>query len=210
MKSTDERLHEGMADPKYPVGGREDKISFLRSYAGCTREYAEKFYDDWWARQEVPTMSSGYEGYVSSDPLEDAELKNALYHVKPSDVSPHTVFTKSHRYMKYKIVEDLYTPDVLAKKVNALDFLQAEGQKIDAINPSHYTQGDIECIDAMEACSTDEEFIGHLRLTALKYLWRLNEKGDPVENARKAQWYVERLIAKLEAIEETRSDLDSI
>lgn len=193
MKSTDERLHEGMADPKYPVGGREDKISFLRSYAGCTREYAEKFYDDWWARQEVPTMSSGYEGYMSSDPLEDAELNNALYHVKPSDVSPHTVFTKSYRYMKYKIVEDLER-ELLT----------------DAINPSHYTQGDIECIDAMEACSTDEEFIGHLRLTALKYLWRLNEKGDPVENARKAQWYVERLIAKLEAIEETRSDLDSI
>ena len=193
MKSTDERLHAGMADPKYPVGGREDKISFLRSYAGCTREYAEKFYDDWWARQEVPTMSSGYEGYMSSDPLEDAELNNALYHVKPSDVSPHTVSTKSHRYMKYKIVEDLER-ELLT----------------DAINPSHYTQGYIEAIDAMEACSTDEEFIGHLRLTAIKYCWRLNDKGDPVENAKKAAWYIERLIAKLEAIEETRSDLEGL
>lgn len=206
----DERLRRAMELPGFPVGSFTDKVDFLCEHADCSRTYAADFYNNWQARQEVPTMSSGYEGYVSSDPLEDADLRNALYHVKPADASPHTVFTKSHRYMKYKIVEDLYTPDVLAKKVNALDFLQAEGQKIDAINPSHYTQGDIEAIDAMEACSTDEEFIGHLRLTALKYLWRLNEKGDPVENARKAQWYVERLIAKLEAIEETRSDLDSI
>lgn len=189
----DERLRRAMELPGFPVGSFTDKVDFLSEHADCSRTYAADFYNNWQARQEVPTMSSGYEGYVSSDPLEDADLSNALYHVKPADASPHTVFTKSHRYMKYKIVEDLER-ELLT----------------DAINPSHYTQGDIECIDAMEACSTDEEFIGHLRLTALKYLWRLNEKGDPVENARKAQWYVERLIARLEAIEETRSDLDSI
>lgn len=189
----DERLRRAMELPGFPVGSFTDKVDFLCEHADCSRTYAADFYNNWQARQEVPTMSSGYEGYVSSDPLEDADLSNALYHVKPADASPHTVFTKSHRYMKYKIVDDLER-ELLT----------------DAINPSHYTQGDIEAIDAMEACSTDEEFIGHLRLTALKYLWRLNEKGDPVENARKAQWYVERLIAKLEAIEETRSDLDSI
>ena len=193
MKSTDERLHDAMLDPEFGKGGYYDKVDFLRSYSGCDYHYAKKFYDDWWARQEVPTMSSGYEGYVSSDPLEDADLSNALYHVKPADASPHTVFTKSHRYMKYKIVDDLER-ELLT----------------DAINPSHYTQGDIEAIDAMEACSTDEEFIGHLRLTAIKYCWRLNDKGDPVENAKKAAWYIERLIAKLEAIEETRSDLEGL
>jgi len=192
MKSTDERLHEGMADPKYPVGGREDKISFLRSYAGCTREYAEKFYDDWWARQEVPTMSSGYEGYMSSDPLEDAEINNALYHVKPADVSPAGIARRA------EILTEMLRCD------------EEAGLFDDPINPSHYIQGDIECIDAMEACSTDEEFVGHLRLTAIKYLWRLNDKGDPVENARKAKWYVRQLIAKLEEIEETRSDLEGL
>ena len=198
MKSTDERLHEGMADPKYPVGGREDKISFLRSYAGCTREYAEKFYDDWWARQEVPTMSSGYEGYVSSDPLEDADLSNALYHVKPADASPDARGALNS------------TLGLVEERVQGESVYDCFKQTGDPINPSHYTQGYIEAIDAMEECSTDEEFVGHLRLTAMKYLWRLNDKGDPVENAQKAQWYIERLVDKLETIEETRSDLEGL
>jgi len=69
----------------------------------------------------------------------------------------------------------------------------------DPINPPHYAQGDIECIDAMRACSTREEYEGHLRLTALKYIWRLRDKGSAVENARKAQWYLARLVKSLEA-----------
>ncbi len=68
----------------------------------------------------------------------------------------------------------------------------------DPINPPHYRQSDIECIEAMRACASREEYEGHLRLTALKYLWRLRDKGDAVENARKAQWYLERLVESLE------------
>lgn len=67
----------------------------------------------------------------------------------------------------------------------------------DPINPPHYRQADIECIDAMRACSTREEYEGHLRLTAIKYLWRLRDKGDAAENARKAQWYLARLVESL-------------
>ena len=39
-------------------------------------------------------------------------------------------------------------------------------------NPDHYNQGDIECIDAIRAMLTDEEFIGYLRGNSLKYRWR--------------------------------------
>ena len=35
-------------------------------------------------------------------------------------------------------------------------------------NPDHYNQGDIECIDAIRAMLTDEEFIGYLRGNSLK------------------------------------------
>lgn len=70
-------------------------------------------------------------------------------------------------------------------------------------SPSHYTQsGTIECIEAMQACSTHEEFCGHLRLTAIKYLWRLNNKGSALENAQKAQWYIDRLCEELSDEEE--------
>lgn len=70
-----------------------------------------------------------------------------------------------------------------------------------AINPSHYKSDTIECIDAMKACSTPEEFRGHLKLTVLKYLWREDKKGDGdqarVENLEKAAWYLDRLVNDL-------------
>lgn len=72
-------------------------------------------------------------------------------------------------------------------------------QVIDMVlNPPHYNQGGIETIDYMKAYSTKEEFKGHLRLTAIKYLSRLNEKDDPLENAKKARWYIDELIKELE------------
>jgi hypothetical protein len=59
-------------------------------------------------------------------------------------------------------------------------------------HPEHYNQGDIECIDALEACSTKEEFLGWLRLTAIKYLWRAQEKGEQIQDLEKAKWYIDR------------------
>lgn len=65
----------------------------------------------------------------------------------------------------------------------------------DAVNhPSHYTSGGIETIDYMEAKSTVEEFCGHLRLTAIKYLSRAGLKDDEVQDYEKAAWYLDRLI----------------
>ena len=70
--------------------------------------------------------------------------------------------------------------------------------KKDNINPDHYKDGEIECIDAMESCATKEQFIGYLRLNAMKYLWRFGKKGDPREQINKAQWYLKRLTQTLD------------
>ena len=65
--------------------------------------------------------------------------------------------------------------------------------QVDVINaPPHYNQGDIECIDAIQAALSPEEFRGHLRACALKYLWRCNHKGGR-EDLLKAEWYLKRL-----------------
>ena len=68
----------------------------------------------------------------------------------------------------------------------------------DNVKPNNYKDGDIECIDAMEACSTNEQFIGYLRLNAMKYLWRDGKKGDPREQINKAQWDLNRLTTTLD------------
>ena len=66
----------------------------------------------------------------------------------------------------------------------------------DAVNePDHYRQGMIECIEAIEAQLTAEEFRGYLKGSIAKYVWRERHKGGG-ESLRKAQWYLSLLIDK--------------
>lgn len=65
-------------------------------------------------------------------------------------------------------------------------------------HPSHYTGGKIECIDALE--SATEGLVGIEAVctaNAIKYLWRWKRKGA-VEDLKKAQWYIDHLIHRLE------------
>ncbi len=64
----------------------------------------------------------------------------------------------------------------------------------DVVNhPSHYTQGKIECIEAIEEALGAEGFKGYCTGNAIKYLWRWQHKNG-VEDLKKAQWYINRLI----------------
>lgn len=66
-------------------------------------------------------------------------------------------------------------------------------EPVDVINaPPHYNQGGIECIDAIQAALSPEEFRGFLRANVLKYAWRCNHKHG-VEDLRKADYYLRRL-----------------
>ena len=60
-------------------------------------------------------------------------------------------------------------------------------------HPSHYKQGDIECIDAMRQQFTKEEVIAFCKLNAFKYLWRSNHKGTPQQDIDKANWYLNQI-----------------
>lgn len=59
-------------------------------------------------------------------------------------------------------------------------------------NPSHYTSGAIECIDAIRAALTPEEFRGYLKGNITKYIWRERLKGG-AEDIAKAAWYISEL-----------------
>ena len=62
----------------------------------------------------------------------------------------------------------------------------------DVVNhPPHYTSSvsGIECIDVVEHMNF---CVGN----AIKYLWRCDLKDDPIENLRKAIWYIEREIKR--------------
>lgn len=70
-------------------------------------------------------------------------------------------------------------------------FLKRPIEQVD--HPKHYcsSKSGIECIQVTE----------HLNFcigNAIKYLWRAGLKGEMLEDLKKARWYVEREIARLE------------
>ena len=65
----------------------------------------------------------------------------------------------------------------------------------DPVNsPIHYADGNgVECIEAIEASMSMEEFKGFLKGNVQKYVWRYAQKNG-TEDLKKAKWYLERLI----------------
>lgn len=84
-------------------------------------------------------------------------------------------------------------------------------------HPSHYTSGGIECIDAMKAMLASYEqakiatkFYWHfLSGQVLKYLWRWPLKERPLQDLKKARWYLDRLIDDVEKQDHVVTELHS-
>lgn len=57
-------------------------------------------------------------------------------------------------------------------------------------HPAHYNShpSGVECIDVVEHMHFN---VGN----AIKYLWRLDHKGNAIEQLEKAKWYIEREIS---------------
>lgn len=69
---------------------------------------------------------------------------------------------------------------------------------MDNINPSHYKQGEIECIDALEAATVNKTGIEAVcTANIIKYLWRYENKNG-IEDVKKAEWYLKKLLNQLE------------
>jgi hypothetical protein len=65
-------------------------------------------------------------------------------------------------------------------------------------HPTHYTQGGIECIDALKAATVGKTGIEAVCVAnAIKYLWRY-EKKNGIEDVKKSKWYIERLLKEME------------
>jgi hypothetical protein len=73
-----------------------------------------------------------------------------------------------------------------------------KGDPVD--HPEHYTAGKVEVIDILEQAVQDapDPISGGLLWQTLKYLLRLWYKGNMLQDAKKARWYLNRLIERLE------------
>jgi hypothetical protein len=92
-------------------------------------------------------------------------------------------------FMKYKAIRDALNHEVVSDEV------------VDVVNsPSHYKSGGIEAIEGIEASMSPEAFAGYLKGSVTKYLWRYEKKGKPLEDLKKARWFLDRLIAAQEKV----------
>jgi len=58
-------------------------------------------------------------------------------------------------------------------------------------HPSHYTQGKVQCIEAMESAFGEEAVATWCKLNAFKYIWRAEHKNG-MEDIDKAIWYLNK------------------
>ena len=94
--------------------------------------------------------------------------------------------------------EGLNTEEVVASYVRQLAALEGlEGiARREAVNhPPHYNQGTIEVIDAIEDWGLDFNS-GNV----VKYVARHQHKTEPLEDLKKARWYLDRIIEGYEDV----------
>ena len=90
-------------------------------------------------------------------------------------------------------------------------------QTNDPINPNHYKEGDVECIEAIKSSLDTNAFHGYLKASVMKYLWRYDKKDNPALCLGKAQWFMNRLVNEhnksveddLWTIEQVEADAES-
>jgi len=93
---------------------------------------------------------------------------------------------------------DIFGNDTAGYKKAVSNF---RGSKRDMVNrPAHYTQGRFEAIDVIEDAvqAAPNQASGFNQGQVLKYLLRLWHKDNPLEDAKKARWYLNRMIDHLD------------
>ena len=102
---------------------------------------------------------------------------------------------------RYKRIERITGQKILNKNRELEDLARWESEstwspefKTEHVDhPDHYNQGQYEVIDVIEDWN-----LGFAAGNAVKYIARHKHKGKPVEDLKKARWYVDRLILQLE------------
>lgn len=116
------------------------------------------------------------------------------------DGFPESVWYNYKNLQKYADWENAVWNTLMQQSDTLNDFFQQdEAPHTDAVDsPSHYNNGSIECIDYLKDNLSWEGYTGYLEGNCKKYLHRWRYKKKPLEDLKKARWYLERLISELE------------
>lgn len=134
----------------------------------CLKDYV--MYDDSIAYIEGKTYSADRDGNLPSE--------GCAYHDMNDEENFDEYFTQVSGSISTDVVSSSNTKD--------------------NINPDHYKQGKVECIDALEAATVNKTGIEAIcTANVIKYLWRYESKNG-MEDVKKAQWYLNKLVKHLE------------
>ena len=132
-----------------------------------------------------------FDDLPEQEPEEGEDMK--WFEDIPKEEAPKKVKVKVEPETEVKVSEKCDS-EILTRAI--LDKTPPMRTEDNINHPSHYTQGGIECIVAIKASMTASEFRGYLKGNAMKYMWRYQLKNG-VEDLRKAQWYLNRLIKEM-------------
>ena len=168
-----------------------DPELFIRTNGSCIEK--EEFTYPMWFESKTTKEVVRFDGLSRGEVIVS---KNKAFPVGfySSNIEPHTSIVWK-QIENPNLATDKEIEQVINEEYKKDSSINKDKQ--DMINPSHYKKGGIEAIDYMKAKSTPEEFKGHLRLTALKYLSRYGQKDNELQELEKAKWYLDRLIQEL-------------
>ena len=76
-----------------------------------------------------------------------------------------------------------------------------EEDAYDPVNrPAHYNLGGVECIDYIKQVLGNQGFIAYCQGNMIKYQHRYRYKNKPVEDMKKAQYYLNRMIETMSEV----------
>lgn len=117
----------------------------------------------------------------------DTKNRSGYFAEKGEEKMKHSAFSNDEIVLNDRLREDPPKKDIQPN--------------YDAVNhPQHYTQSEISCIDGIDAVISGYNRPGHgyYAGTILKYLWRAPFKGHYLQDLEKAQWYLNRLVKKVQ------------
>ena len=102
------------------------------------------------------------------------------------DVTPEEWTAAARKYEGHGVWDNYFFDDTDDTKVTE-DFDPVE-------KPKHYNNGRYETIDVIVDTLGEWEAISYCHGNVLKYTIRLWNKGNPIQDAEKAKWYLTKMI----------------
>ena len=154
----------------------------------------EKKAEDEKEKMTIEEKAKKIKEYCESSYCSNCDIRNectadfiAKVHERAKNINNNSL---SNAYDIEKNYDIIFGNDSEAKKEKVEDMVN---------HPSHYTSGGVECIDAITSAlssyedSVDSWLVGQV----IKYLWRAPLKGKYEEDIKKAQFYLNRLVDKI-------------